>query len=260
MNIKILIIILYLIFINQKNTLMKKYLLILISSLFFISNVAIGQDLNEVVDKYLKASGIDKLKDINTMVITGKAMQMGMEFPIVMKMKRPNKFHSEVEIQGMKITQAYDGQDGWAVIPMMGTTDPQDMTDDQIKSFKQMADFEGDLYNWKEKGFQLSMEGKEDHEGSEVYKLKLVKPDGDEYLYYIDADYYILLQTDSKVKVQGATVESSVKFSNYKAVNGLMLFHKMDTEMNNQTVMQMEVVSYEFNKDIDDSIFTRPSL
>ena len=220
---------------------MKKSFLIISAVIICITGTLTAQDLNGVLEKYFETVGLEKLKSVNSITMKGTAMQMGMEFPIVMQQKRPNMLRMDIEIQGTKITQAFDGSSGWAIVPMMGTLDPQDMTDDQVKSFKQMADFEGDLYNWEEKGFDVTLLGLEDMEGSDVYKIKIVKPDGDEFLYYIDSDYYVLLRTDSKILVQGTAVESSSYFSNYKPQDGMMMFYKMETRMNGQIVMQADI-------------------
>lgn len=237
---------------------MKKSLLIISAVIICITGTLTAQDLNGVLEKYFETIGLEKLKSVNSITMKGTAMQMGMEFPIVMQQKRPNMFRMDIEIQGTKITQAFDGTNGWAIVPMMGTLDPQDMTDDQVKSFKQMADFEGDLYNWAEKGFDVTLLGLEDLEGSNVYKIKIVKPDGDEFLYYIDSEYYVLLRTDSKILMQGTAVESTSNFSNYKPQDGLMMFYKMETRMNGQVVMQADIKSYEFNLPMENSLFTKP--
>jgi hypothetical protein len=237
---------------------MKKSLLIITAVFMCITGTLTAQDLNGVLEKYFETVGLEKLKSVNSITMKGTAMQMGMEFPIVMQQKRPNMFRMDIEIQGTKITQAFDGTNGWAIVPMMGTLDPQDMTDDQVKSFKQMADFEGDLYNWEKKGFDVTLLGLEDMEGSDVYKIKIVKADGDEFLYYIDSEYFVLLRTDSKILVQGTAVESTSNFSNYKPQDGMMMFYKMETRMNGQVVMQADIKSYEFNLPMENSLFTKP--
>ncbi len=238
---------------------MKKYFsllgLIILAGTLTLS----AQDVDKILENYFEVIGQDKVSDIKTIVSKGKAMQMGMEFPIVLYQKRPGMMRMEAEIQGTKMVQAYNGESGWAIMPWTGSMEPQDMGEDQNKSLEQMADMDGDLYNWKEKGFDLTLVGEEDMEGTPVYKLKLVKPDGDEFLYYIDSENYVVLRVDSKVNVQGAEVESSSYYSNFKPVEGMIMAHSIESRMGDQVTMQIVLESFEIDTELDNSLFEKPS-
>jgi len=72
----------------------------------------------------------------------------------------------EFTLQGMTGIQAYDGTKGWMVMPFMGKTEPEAMTGDDLKQMQDQADMvEGPLLNWKEKGHQVELIGKETVEG-----------------------------------------------------------------------------------------------
>jgi len=214
--------------------------------------------LDDVLKAYYKASGVEKMKDWTTLQEKGKQIAQGMEFPFTITSKRPLKLRIEADVQGTKMIQAFDGQQGWSIIPWSGSSAPQDMTADQIKSMKEQADMEGLLYNWKEKGHQAELLGKEDMEGSPVYKIKLVKANGDVDLYFIDAENYVLLKTTSKVKMQGNETEVENLYTNYQDVKGVLIAGTMTTKIKDQTVSQIVTEKTEVNVPVSDSLFIKP--
>jgi hypothetical protein len=126
---------------------------------------------------------------------------------------------------------------------------------------KEQADFMGQLYNWKEKGHKAEFLGKEDMEGTPIYKIKLTKANGDVDIYFIDAENYVVIKTTSTSTMQGKEVTGDSFSSNYKDVNGVMMpftiENKMKTpngEMTNQFVIDKVVV----NEPVQDSLFVKP--
>jgi hypothetical protein len=236
---------------------MKKILSIISAIVLLGSTNVFSQDLQEILDNYFEVTGLEKVLETNSMIAKGKAVQMGMEFPMSMYQKRPMKVRVEAEIQGMKMVQAFNGQDGWAIMPWTGSLEPQDMSPDQVKGMKQSADMEGDLYNWQEKGFMLTLEGEEEMEGTPAYKLKLEKPDGDVFTYFLDAEDYVILKVDAKVMVQGTPIETSSYYSNYKPVEGMIMPHSIETRMGGQVQMSLLIDGYEINPEIADSLFEK---
>ena len=214
--------------------------------------------VDDVLNNYFKATGIEKMKDWTTYAASCKTIAQGQEIPVKMMLKRPKKIRIEVEFQGNKMIQAFDGEQGWSVVPWSGSSAPQDMTADQVKGMKEQADMEGAIYNWKEKGNQVELLGKEDLEGSAVYKIKLTKATGDIDTYFIDADSFILLKTSSKVKIQGNEVESDNLFTNYKDFNGVMMACTITSKMKEQTVSQVEIDKIDINVPVSDSLFIKP--
>ena len=237
---------------------MKKIVSLFAVALFTGFVAVSAQDLDKILDKHYEAVGQKKLAKVETLSSSGKLVQMGMEFPFTLVLKRPDKLKMTAEVQGMEIVQAYNGETGWMIMPMTGTSDPQDMTDQQIKAVKQMGDIDGDLYNWKKKGFQLSLLGKDTLETTPVYKIKVVKDNGDEFIYYLDAEKYLVLKTDTKSSFQGTEVEASTYYSDFKTVEGMNFPFNIESKVNNQTVSEIIVGKYEVNNKVDDSIFEKP--
>jgi len=215
-----------------------------------------GQNLSEILDQHFSVVGQEKLIKIKTFTIHGKIVQMGTEFSFVQKMKVPDKFRMEANIQGQLMVQAYDGENGWFIAPWIGT-DTQDLTGQQLEQTKDQLNFEGDLYNWEEKGHKVEYIGTEDMEGTEVYKIKLTKKEGNEIFYYIDSEEYNILKEARKMTVQGNEMEIESFPGNYEVFDGIMfpMSVKVNT-MGQETEILFD--SVKFDLELDDSIFVRP--
>jgi len=239
---------------------MKKFivLVILMGSFLSFSGSAQEVSLDEVLTKYYQATGIEKMKEWKTLTMIGKSTTQGMEFPVTIILKRPGKMRTEVEIQGMKMLQVLGGEAGWTVMPWSGSTDPQDMTSDEVKAMKDQADFEGPLYHWKEKGHKVELIGKEEMEGSSVYKIKITKADGNIETYFIDTENFVPLKISSITKFQGNETESETNPGNYKEVNGAMMPFSMENKLKGQTVSNVVIDKYEVDKEVDDNLFVKP--
>jgi outer membrane lipoprotein-sorting protein len=214
--------------------------------------------LDDILTAYYKAVSIEKMKDWQSIITTGKSIAQGVEYPFKYYQKRPGKIRTEVEIQGNKMVSAFDGNKGWSIVPWAGSSDPQDMTADEIKGMKNQADPEGALYNWKEKGHKAELIDKEDLEGSQVYKIKLTRADGDIENWFIDADTYVPIKISSKVKIQGNEVESDTYLSNYGEFNGVMVAKTITNKYKEQTSFQVEITKIEINIPFSDSLFVKP--
>ena len=151
---------------------MKKNIISLMMALLAFLPVA-AQDADEILENYFGTIGQEKLVKINTVVVTGKISQMGMEMPFKTISKRPNMGYLEAEFQGTLMKMAYDGENGWMVNPLAGSAEPMDLAGPDVKQVKEIGDIDTPLWNWKEKGHQLEYAGSEDMEGTQVHILKL---------------------------------------------------------------------------------------
>ena len=235
-------------------------LLKFISIVFFglLLNVSIAQDLDEVLEAHFEAVNQDAVSQLKGMHIKGKSGRGGQEFDFEMWQKRPGMFRMQVDIQGMQMIQVYDGEKAYIVAPWAGTLEPQEMGVSETEQVKEQADIDGDLWNWKEKESTLSLEESEDFEGTEVFVLKLVKKNGDVITYYLDADSYLPIKTESIMQTQGAEVKVEAFMSNYKEVDGIITPFYIENRMNGNiesTVTMKEVI---FNPEMADDLFNKP--
>lgn len=223
-----------------------------------------AQSADDIVKEHIKAmGGSENWAKVNSMKFTGSMeIAPGMKAPFSISMKDKNKMRFEMEIQGMKMIQAIDGDSGWKVIPFTGKTDPERMSPEEIRASKEQADYTGDLYDFKTKGNTVELLGKEDMEGTETYKLKVTKQNGDVKYLYLDAQSYLILKEISKQKFQDKEVESVVLQSNYKNIDGVMIAHtlEMRSEEDASSGQAMTFDKIEVNPEISNSIFVMPPV
>jgi hypothetical protein len=219
-----------------------------------------AQSVEEILKEHFSAIGQDNMLKLNTQRLSGKMVQSGLEIPFIQMGKRPAKVRVEGTFQDLTFIQTFNGKEGWSINPFAGVTDPQQMTDDDLKGMRYQADMDGMLWNWNEKGYTVTFDGKEDMEGTSCFKLKLETKEGDTFTYYIDSDSYILLRTNTKMKIMGNETESDTYFSNYSMVEGIAVPGKIDTKMKGQLMGTLVIEKVEMNIELDDALFEKPAL
>lgn len=245
---------------------MKKLLISVLS--LFTMGIIIAQDmkLDELLDKYYKASGQDKLAKINTVKMTGKMLQGGLEFLLTSYEKRPDLNKAEIEFQGTKMVFVFVGQSGWTINPVSGSMDPQDMSADMLNSSKKedmkdpYSSWDNPLVIWKEKGYKIELVGKEDLVGTPVYNLKMTFNENESVNYYMDAAKFLILKTSQKATVQGQAIDVESIFADFKEVDGIMNQFKVETFYNSQSARIFITEKIEYNVPIDDVIFKKPEV
>ena len=231
----------------------------LLSVIFLLSIMPVqSQSLDEILKEHFAASGQEKLIKTNTQKLTGKMLQGGIEIPFIQMAKRPGKVRVEGTFQALTFIQNYNSTQGWSLNPFAGVAEPQPMSEDELKSMRYQSDMDGMLWNWKDKGYTVTSEGKEDIEGTSCFKIKIVTKEGDSFIYFIDVDSYLMIKTTTKVKVMGNETESDTFYSNYSQVEGMAVPGKIETKMNGQVMMTLVVEKVEIDVDLADALFEKP--
>ena len=149
---------------------------------------AAAQTVDEVIAKSFEArGGLDRLKAIQSIRMTGKMTMGPMEMPMVIEWKRPASIRFDVTVQGALAVQAYDGTTGWAISPM-GTGLAERVPLEAAKQMADQADLDGPLVDYKAKGHQVELLGKEKVEGKDAFRLKVTRKGGGVEYYFIDAE------------------------------------------------------------------------
>lgn len=217
-----------------------------------------AQDLKEVLESHFEAVNQEAAVKIKSIHMIGKSGRMGQSFNFQLWQLRPGKTRMEVDIQGQKMIQVYDGEKGYVVAPWTGSIEAQEVGETEAEQMAEQADMDGELWNWEEKGSQLTLEGIEDFEGTEVIVLKLINKNANEKTIYLDADSFLMIKMTAKMKMQGSEVLSETFFSNYKEVDGMVTPFFIENRMNGQVANTITVESIEFDKEIEAKMFVKP--
>ena len=232
----------------------------LLLTLVALSPLAVqAMDADELIAKNLEASGgLEKVQSVKSVKYTGQFLAQGMEFPVTMIQKRPNKMRIEAEIMGATMIQCYSGEKGWAINPMTGSMDPQPMSGIEEKSFKLQADMDGPLVDYAKKGYTVEYIGEEDVEGTPTHQLRLDTNDGIVMDVFIDAEYFLVIKISSKVTVDENEFETQTYMSDFQEVEGLVIPFATETRSGDAVMNQIMMEKAEYAIEVDDSIFVMP--
>ena len=174
-------------------------------ALAVVAPCLLAQSVDEIIAKNVQArGGSEKLKSVKTIKSTATmSMGPGMEAPGVLIQKRPDFARLEFTVQGLTAVQAYDGKNGWQIMPFMGKKEPELMSADEAKETQEMADLDGPLIDYQSKGHRVEFEGKEKVEGTDAYKLKVTLKNGDVQTIYIDSDSFLEIKEVTKRTIRG---------------------------------------------------------
>lgn len=215
--------------------------------------------VDELVDRNVEAKGgRELLGSVQSMKQTGQAAVMGMSVPITIYAKRPDKVRSEVEVQGMEIVNAFDGETAWGINPMAGA-EPQKLPADQVASIKSQASFDGMLFNHGENGYTLAYLGEGEVRGAPAYKLRVTDAAGDSLTLFLDADSFLEVKTEKEVtdpQMGQVTVETF--FDDYRVVEGMKLPFVIETVVKGQSFQKVTMEEIDLNAEIPDSLFAFP--
>lgn len=225
-----------------------------------------AQTVDEIIAKHVQAvGGADKLKTVHSVRLSGKMTAGGFEAGISEAKKRPGMVRQEFTLQGMTAVQAYDGKNGWQIDPFQGKKTAEAMSEDDLKAIKEESDFDdwaavGPIVDYKSKGNQVELVGKEDVEGTPTYKLKVTLKSGDVRYVYLDAENYVAIKQESKRTIRGAEREFETSIGDYKEEGGIMMAHSAESKPKGAPQGQkITIDKVEINPDMPDSFFQMPA-
>jgi|APEBP8051072266_1049373.scaffolds.fasta_scaffold13103_1 hypothetical protein len=228
------------------------------------SGLTHSQTLQSILTEYHKAiGGAEKLLAFQSVIVRAKSQGGGggQKRPMTFTIKLPDKARLDYAFQpGLTYIQAFDGTSGWTVQPWTGSLDPQPLNEDNAKDAKRIAKMvHNDLITNGKDGTKLDYKGKDEIEGSEVYKIEAIRKDGTAITYFLDADSYLIVKTTTKYTESGVLVESDMFPSDYKTVNGLTLPYTIETKTNGEVNGANYIEVYDFTTKVEDAFFTMPA-
>ena len=230
---------------------MKK--LILSVTLLLAVIIVNAQSLEDIIGKYTVANKLDKISNFKTIKISAKTSVMGMDMPMEMWMKNPNKFKSVTSFNGQDIVQVFDGEKGYMVNPMAGSTDPVEMTSDQLKEIARNNMFNNYMAQYLKDG-KLSLAGEDAVNGKPAFKVKADLGNGNSAVMYIDTSSYLLTKTVADVNQGGMAITVESYPSDYTDTNGIMLPMKTTTSASGMDIVTT-FTKVEVDVPMEDTVF-----
>ncbi|MGO9126036.1 MAG: hypothetical protein ACLP6G_14245 [Terriglobales bacterium] len=237
--------------------------LLLLPAALCLGLLSSAQTADELVAKNIEAKGgMDKIKAIKTMRMTGNAvLPGGFVGGVGQENSRPNLVRETFTLQGMTALQAYDGITGWQIQPFGGRKDPQLMGEDDLRDLLIDSDFDGPLVSYKEKGSTVEYLGHDVVDGDDALRLKVTLKNGDILYYYLDPDTYLEIRRETQEFIRGSVRESASELGSYKPVAGVMYpFSIASGPKNDPTSWQtISVEKIDVNVPLENSEFAVPA-
>ena len=192
--------------------------------------------------------------------------------PFLMDLARPRKMHFELDFNGQKALQVYDGVKGWKLRPYLNRLEVEPYTADEAKIAATQADLDGPLIDYAAKGTQVALDGTEKVEGRDTYKLKLTQKSGDVSYVWVDAQTFLETKVSGQPRrLDGTDHPVEVYYRDYRNVSGLQIPFLLETHVDpvaktatglrdtpvppEKTVIEKVVINPEF----DAGVFAKPT-
>lgn len=228
-----------------------KFCIAAIAALISVQTVT-AQTVDEVVNKYVDAlGGKEKLASLKTVRMEATMNANGADIDLTITKSQMVGQRIDIAVMGMNGYQIYTPTAGWSFMPFAGQTSPEAMKDDQVKSASSALDLQGNLFNYKEKGHQVELLGKEKVDSFECYKLKATLKSGKVVTYFIDTKSNHIVKSISMQNINGEEKEATNGYSNYKATDNGFIFPYVGTSMQGE----MNFTKIEANVPVDDKVF-----
>ena len=211
-----------------------------------------AQTVDEVVSKYVDAlGGKDKLSSLKTARMEGSINVSGTDVGVIVTKLQLVGQRNDISVMGQDGYQIYTPDKGWSFMPFMGQASPEALKDEEVKAGAAGLDLQGNLFNYKEKGTQVELLGKEKIDSAECYKVKATLKGGEIVTYFIDTKTNYIVKTVTTQNISGA-IEVVNGYSNYKATdNGYILPFSYTMERGEIIYSKIEA-----NVPVDEKIFT----
>jgi hypothetical protein len=232
-------------------------------AIFALPAAAFGYTADELAAKNVEAKGgIDSIHAIKSLRLTGnmRIQQDTLELGFVTLVKQTGAVRYEASLQGLTQVQAFDGTQAWQINPFQGRKDPEKLSADDAKGLgEDAADFAGPLVDYKAKGYKLDFLGREDIDGTDAYKLRVTRSNGDLTTVYLDPDYFLEIRTVNRRIEHGVPIETVVDYGDYEKVAGVFLpFSQVSATKGSSDRQKVQFEKGEANVEAANGLFQFP--
>ena len=233
---------------------MKKILLSVsfVFSLVFLSTQLNAQTADEIIGKYITAiGGKDKWSQVKSMKVNGYIEVQGIKINFTQQAVHETGVRVDAEFQGQKIIDITTPTMGWSQNPFGGKSTLQPISGEELQQKLDELDIQDEFMDYATKGSSVEFIGKDEEDGNEFYKIKMVTKNKNETVYFFDVNTFLIYKEEKTVKQQGQEMKMVTKLLDYKTIPfGIKIPHK--SEQMGQ-VLVMDVI--QINAAIDENIF-----
>jgi hypothetical protein len=218
----------------------------------FLSTQLNAQTADEIIGKYITAiGGKDKWSQVKSMKVNGYIEVQGIKINFTQQAVHETGVRVDAEFQGQKIIDITTPTMGWSQNPFGGKSTLQPISGEELQQKLDELDIQDEFVDYATKGSSVEFIGKDEEDGNEFYKIKMVTKNKNETVYFFDVNTFLIYKEEETVKQQGQEMKMVTKLLDYKTIPfGIKIPHK--SEQMGQ-VLVMDVI--QINAAIDENIF-----
>jgi hypothetical protein len=222
----------------------------------------------QIVDRNIDArGGLEAWRKIQTMIWIGHIQSPHgptPSLPFTMVQKRPNKTHFEVNVMGQKTLRVFDGVAGWKVRAKGdGSLDVQPFPAQDARYARDGQGIDGPLLDAEAKGNTIELEGTDEVEGRNAYRLGVRFASGQTQHVWVDAQSFLEIKSDRSAFTAAGKLAGPVAtyYRDYKPFAGVQLPTTIETGVGSgQGTDRMVIERVVINAPVEDRAFTRAAI
>ena len=214
-----------------------------------------AQTLDEIISKHVDAiGGAEAWRKVTSIRQEGAMQVQGADVKVVRTVLNGKGSRQDIAVAGMNGYNIITPTAGWNFLPFQGQTQPEPLTEEDVKEGQPELDAQDELVDYKEKGTTIELVGKDDVDGTECFKLLVTFKSGKTESLFIDPKSYHIIRTISKQKANGQESDVTTNMSNYqKLPEGIVVAMSISLPFG-----ELNVTKVEINVAVDEAIF-KPS-
>ena len=214
-------------------------------------------DLERILAAHLEArGGAERLRQIERLRLRGRYAEASVygEFELLRQQNRRYRFtHRRGDAV---IVRAFDGVRGWWIHPEKSPM-PGPMPAGQVSNLIAEAELHGPLVDADARGHRIELIGPTEIDGGEAWELRLTRGTGAVETWFLARDSHLPLERISRLWAYDEEWELHTYFSDYRAVEGLVLPHLIEYEFSSiHRLLRVEQV--EINPGLGPGVFELP--
>ncbi len=209
--------------------------------------------------------GLDAWRKVQTMVWLGHIVSThgaAPSLPFVLEQKRPNKTRFEMHALNQTTQRVFNGTQGWKLHPDHSnrpSVEPYSI--EELRYAQSAPGLDGPLIDCAAKGNRVALEGVDDIEGHQTYRLSVTLPNSETDRVWVDAKTFLDVRYERPVDGPLAAGRStSVTYSDYRDYDGLQLPSVIETGIGSgETPDRIMIERVVLNAPLDDQRFADPA-
>ena len=234
-----------------------------------LAAAASGETAGEVMRRHIRASGGGKYLSLKTVRMSGRwfVTEDKVEAVVMELVPASHQLRMEITQEGGTDIRVYDGHLAWVLLRSHGDTSADRLTGDGLRQMKDLAHFQGRLFDYLSGGGEVEYLEKGELDGVLVFQLRLPDTDGEETTVTIDARSYLELKEERAWSGHGETMVWRTRYSDFRSAQGLTLPYKIEMSfketagvgiMRWSDLERFAIDKIELNVDLPASRFARP--